>query len=59
MCAVLQLNPGNDVALLLDCYLAAVLLDESDSERLSLAESTIGEVATRMADEMMKIQGFG
>ena len=48
----LQLNPWNDVSLLLDCYLAAVSLGESDSPRLSLAESTIGEIATRMADEL-------
>jgi hypothetical protein len=49
---VLQLNPWNDVSLLLDCYLAAVLMGESDSPRLSLAESTIEEIATRMADEL-------
>jgi hypothetical protein len=48
----LQLNPWNDVSLLLDCYLAAVSLGESDTPRLSLAESTIGEIATRMADEL-------
>jgi hypothetical protein len=51
----LQLNPGNDVSLLLDCYLAAVSLGESNSQRLSLAESTIGEVAARLADEMTTI----
>jgi hypothetical protein len=54
---VLQLNPWNDVPLLLDCYLAAVSLGENDSPRLSLAESTIGEIATRMADELTKIYG--
>jgi hypothetical protein len=48
----LQLNPWNDVSLLLDCYLAAVSLGESDSPRLSLAESTIGEIATRMTEEL-------
>jgi len=55
MWEVLQLNPGNDVSLLLDCYLAAVSLGESNSQRLSLAESVIGEVAARMADEMTTI----
>jgi|GEM_PF-2276807 len=55
MWEVLQLNPGNDVGLLLDCYLAAVSLGESDSQRLSLAEAAIGDAATRMADEMTKI----
>jgi hypothetical protein len=49
---VLHLNPWNDVSLLLDCYLAAVALGESDAPRLSLAESTIGEIATRMAHEL-------
>ena len=49
---VLQLNPWNDVSLLLDCYLAGVALGESDAPPLSLAESTIAEIATRMADEL-------
>jgi hypothetical protein len=53
----LQLNPWNDVPLLLDCYLAAVSLGERDSPRLSLAGSTIGEVATRMADDLTKTYG--
>lgn len=48
----LQLNPWNDVSLLLDCYLAAVSLGESNAPRLSLAESTIGEIATRIADDL-------
>jgi hypothetical protein len=33
----LQLNPWNDVSLLLDCYLAHLSLGESDAPRLSLA----------------------
>lgn len=49
---VLQLNPWNDVSLLLDGYLAAVSLGESDAPRLSLAEATIGEIATCMVDEL-------
>ena len=57
MWEVLQLNPWNDVPLLLDCYLAAVSLGERDSPRLSLAGSTIGEVATRIADELTKTYG--
>lgn len=55
MWEALQLNPWNDVPLLLDCYLAAVSLGESDSPRMSRAASTIGEVATRVADELTKI----
>jgi hypothetical protein len=57
MWEVLQLNPWNDVPLLLDCYLAAVSLGERDSPHLFLAGSAIGEVATRMADELTKTYG--
>jgi hypothetical protein len=57
MWEVLQLNPENDVSLLLDCYLTAVSLGENDSPHLSLAASTIGEVATRIADELTRIYG--
>lgn len=57
MWEALQLNPENEVSLLLDCYLAAVSLEEDDSPHLSLAASTIGEVATRMADELTRIYG--
>ena len=55
MWEALQLNPGNDVPLLLDCYLAAVSLGEKDSPRLNVAESTIGGIAERMADELTKV----
>lgn len=55
MWEALQLNPWNDVPLLLDCYLAAVSLGERDSPRMSRAASTIGEVASRVADELTNI----
>jgi hypothetical protein len=51
----LQLNPGNDVPLLLDCYLAAVSLGETNSPRLAIAESAIEEIAERMAEELTKV----
>jgi hypothetical protein len=57
MWEALQLNPENDVSLLLDCYLTAISLGENDSTHLSLAASTIGEVATRIADELTRIYG--
>jgi hypothetical protein len=57
MWETLQLNPWNDVPLLLDCYLAAVSLGESDASRLSPAEAAIRDVATRIADDLMKIYG--
>lgn len=51
----LILNPGNDVPLLLDCYLAAVSLGETDSSRLAVAESALEEIADRMAEELTKV----
>jgi hypothetical protein len=50
----LQLNPGNDVPLLLDCYLTAISLGEKDSPHLAAAKSAIGEIAERMADELTR-----
>jgi hypothetical protein len=52
---VLQLNPGNDPALLLDCYLAAVSLGETDSPRLAIAESVIEEITESMVEELTKV----
>jgi hypothetical protein len=57
MWEALQLNPEKEVSLLLDCYLAAVSLGENGSPHLSLAASTIGEVATRIADGLTRIYG--
>ena len=51
----LQLNPDNDVSLLLDSYLASVSLGEMDSPHLAAAESAIGEIVERMADELTKV----
>ena len=51
----LQLNPDNDVSLLLDCYLTAVSLGETDLPRLAAAKLRIGETAERMANELTKL----
>lgn len=51
---VLQLNPRKDVLLLLDCYLAAVCLDETDPHETAAAVM-IGELAQRTSDELMAI----
>jgi hypothetical protein len=51
---VLQLNPRKDVLLLLDCYLAAVCLDETDP-RETAAAVMIKELAQRTSDELMAI----
>jgi len=51
----LQLNPDNDVSLLLDCYITAVSLGGMDSGRVAAAESAIEEIAERMASELTKI----
>jgi hypothetical protein len=51
----LLLNPSNDVPLLLDCYLTAISLGETDSPRVAVAESAIGEIADRMAEELTKV----
>jgi hypothetical protein len=50
----LQLNPRKDVLLLLDCYLAAVCLGETDS-RQAAAALIIEEVAQRVSEELMAI----
>jgi energy-coupling factor transporter ATP-binding protein EcfA2 len=51
----LQLNPGNDVSLLLDCYLTAVSLGEVDSPHLHIAKLKIGALAEHMATELTKV----
>jgi hypothetical protein len=48
----LQLNPGNDVPLLVDSYLAGVAVGETDRGRLAIAESTIAASANRLAGEL-------
>lgn len=57
MWETLVLNPGNDVSLLLDCYLAAVSMGETNESRLAIAEVKIGEIAEHMADELTKVCG--
>lgn len=51
---VLRLNPRKDVLLLLDCYLAAACLGETDS-RHAAAAVVIGEVVQRVSDELTAI----
>lgn len=51
---VLQLNARKDVLLLLDCYLAAACLGETDS-RHAAATVVIGELARRVSDELNAI----
>lgn len=53
MWEILQLNPRKEVLALLDCYLAAIRLGESDSPLTSAAAIIIGEIASRTADELM------
>jgi hypothetical protein len=48
----LILNPDNDVPLLLDCYLAAVSLGETDSSLLATAKPKIGFIVDQLADEL-------
>jgi Zn-dependent protease with chaperone function len=55
MWETLVLNPDIDISLLLDCYLAAVSMGETDETRLANAEVKIGEIAERMADGLTKI----
>jgi len=53
---ILQLNPRKEVLPLLDCYLAAIRLGESDSPLVSAAAVTIAEIATRTADELTALR---
>jgi hypothetical protein len=50
----LQLNPRKDVLLLLDCYLAAACLGETNL-RQTAAAALVGELAQRISDELMAI----
>lgn len=50
----LQLNPRKDVLLLLDCYLAAAYLGETNP-RQAAAAALVGELAQRVSDELMAI----
>jgi hypothetical protein len=50
----LQLNPRKDVLLLLDCYLAAVLLGELDA-RHAAAAVLVGELTERISDELLAV----
>jgi hypothetical protein len=50
----LQLNPGKDVLLVLDCYLAAARLGELDA-RHAAASVIIAELAERVSDELMAV----
>lgn len=51
----LQMNPDNDVPLLLDTYLAAVSLGEKDSPRLAAAEAAIERIAEHMVEELTRL----
>lgn len=53
----LQMNPDNDVPLLLDSYVAAVSLGEKDSPRLAAAEAAIERIAERMVKELTTRSG--
>jgi hypothetical protein len=57
MWEALQLNPEQDVSLLLDCYLAAVSLGEKDSPYGATAELALGGIANHMVDELTKVCG--
>lgn len=50
----LQLNPRKDVLLLLDCYLAAARLSDSDG-RHAAAGAIVGELADRVSDELTAV----
>jgi hypothetical protein len=50
----LQLNPRKDVVLLLDCYLAAGCLGETDPGHAAAAV-LVGEVSQRVAEELMAV----
>jgi hypothetical protein len=54
----LQLNPRKDVLLLLDCYLAAASLGETDS-RQAAAGVLVAELAFRVSEELMEVVDGG